>query len=117
MFARKNSATAKKYGKQDFLYKRTVITLKLLKFVTQLQENHNQQRCQLELDSAIFEFRIFLSDLTQIYIQSTKKNHKNVCIKLLLEQCQISKQLLLKLNLLYGFAGSGDYWVVHFGST
>ena len=60
--------------------------------------------------SCSFDFRLFSTDVTQAYLQSTEKLSRDVYVKPSSEFDLDPNQLLKLLKPLYGLADSGDYW-------
>ena len=60
--------------------------------------------------AALFGFRLFSTDVTQAYLQSSEELSRDVYVKPSPEFNLDSNQLLKLLQPLYGLADSGDYW-------
>ena len=60
--------------------------------------------------AALFDFRLFSTDFTQAYLQSTEELSRDVYVKPSSEFDLDPNQLLKLLKPLYGLADSGDYW-------
>ena len=59
--------------------------------------------------AALFDFRLFSTDVTHAYLQSTEELSCNVCFKPSSEFDLDPNQLLKLLKPLYRLADSGDY--------